>query len=240
MMHPIDKSEFAIHNRMEIAFTLNDLWKSRVAINLDAHNGASLLTTILTVSSENNHVLIDCSRDEVINNQIVNSERVHLYTGTGVRVRWHSTNVRLVSRPDGDVFSMPIPHVIERVQRRQYFRLNTPQGRNALVCKIPAGAEAFMEATIVDMSAGGICILVKGTLPESFSQGAELAGCSFELPEIGRIPLGLKVCRAWQVAKNGGEEMHRVGMEFVNLSRGASNVVQRYMIELEKNQLAAI
>ena len=240
MTHSIENSEFAIHNRMEIVFTLSDLAKGRSAISLDAHDGASLLTTILKVNSEKNQVLVDTSPDDRINDQIINSKKVLFHTNTGVKVRWYSSNLRLLPQPDGDVFSFAIPDVIERVQRRQYFRLNTPQGSRALICRIPLDedGEEFVEATIMDMSAGGICISIKGSLPEIFSQGAELTGCSFELPEVGRIPVGLRVCRAWHLKSHHGEESHRVGMEFQNLSRGASNVIQRYMIELEKDQLS--
>lgn len=246
MTSPIDNSEFAIHNRMEIVFTLTDLAKGRAPIHLDAEHGVSLLTTILTVNSDSNYVQVDCSQDDNVNKQIINSGKVHFHTSSGVKVRWFSSGLRVVSRPDGNVFSFPVPDVIERVQRRQYFRLNTPQGKGALVCRIPLPAEdedddkvEYLEATILDMSAGGICITVKGALPENFTQGTELSGCSFELPEIGRIPFGLRVCRAWHVHTHSGEDLYRVGMEFINLSRGASNIIQRYMIDLEQHQLAS-
>lgn len=247
MTDPIEKSEFAIHNRMEIVFTLNDLAKGRTAINLSTADGVNLLTTILKVSSENNHVLVDPSRDERINEKIANSKRVTFQTNTGVKVRWQASGMNLIALRDGDAFSFPVPSVIERVQRRQHFRLNTPQGSHALVCRIPLLTDEedddeedpeVLEANILDMSAGGICISVKGDLPPHFSQGLELSGCSFELPDIGRIPIGLRICRAWHVKTHSGEEIHKIGMEFINLSRGASNVIQRYMVELEKNQLA--
>ena len=246
MTSPLDNSEFAIHNRMEIVFTLTDLAKGRSAIHLDANQGVSLLTTILSVNSDKNYVLVDCSQDSKLNEKIIGSGKVHFHTSTGVKVRWYSDNLRIVARPDGNVFSFPMPDVIERVQRRQYFRLNTPQGKGALVCRIPLPGEEekddenvqYLEATILDMSAGGICVTVKGGLPESFTQGMELSGCSFELPEVGRIPVGLRICRAWHVRTHSGENLYRVGMEFINLSRGASNVIQRYMIELEKHQLS--
>lgn len=242
MTQPIEKSEFAIHNRMEIVFTLSDLAKGRSGINLDAHDGVSLLTTILKVDSDKNLIWVDTSPDDRINDKIIASKKVRFHTNTGVKVRWESSGLHLLPQPDGDVFSFAVPSVIERVQRRQYFRLNTPQGSRALICRIPLDedGEEFIEATIMDMSAGGICIVVKGALPEIFSQGAELEKCSFELPEIGRIPFGLKVCRAWHVKSHSGEETHRIGMEFMNLSRGAENVIQRYMIELEKDQLSVI
>lgn len=246
MTTPIENSEFALRNRMEIVFTLNDLAKSGVAVHLDADYGVSLLTTVLSANSDKNYVLVDCSQDARTNEKIINSDSVHFYTSTGVKVRWFANNLKLVTRPNGNVISFPVPSIIERVQRRQYFRLNTPQGRNVLVCRIPLPSEddddnvQYLDAHILDMSAGGICVTIKGEQANYFSQGAELSGCSFDLPDIGKIPIGLRVCRIWHVHTHSGEELYRMGLEFINLSRGASNVIQRYMIELEKNQLSTM
>ena len=236
MTHPVTNPDFAIHNHKEIAFILDDLVKNRTAINLDTSDGASLLTSVLKVSSAGNYVYVDVGPDNRINDQIINSKKVNFSTQTGVKVRWHSMHLHRVSLPDGDAFSMAFPAFIERIQRREYFRLNTPQGSNVLICKIP-DEEGIIEATLVDMSAGGIGVSIKGTLPESFSQGAQLQGCSIEFPEIGVVPVSLKICRAWEIKTKSGEEIRRIGLEFANLSRGASNVIQRHMVELEKDQI---
>jgi c-di-GMP-binding flagellar brake protein YcgR len=237
MEHHHLASDFAIHNRKEIVFILDDLAKNHTAINLETSDGVSLLTSVLKVSSEGNYVYLDVGPDNRINDQIIHSKKVKFSIRTGVEVRWHSTHLHRVSLPDGDAFSMTLPAVIERIQRREYFRLRTPQGSNAMICKIPDATEVI-EATLVDMSVEGIGVSIKGTLPESFSQGAQLQGCSIEFPVIGVVSISLKLCGIWSSIKTrSGEEVHRIGMEFVNLSRGASNVVQRHMIELEKAQI---
>jgi c-di-GMP-binding flagellar brake protein YcgR len=237
MTHPVDNSDFAIHNRKEIVFILDDLVKNRTAINIETSDGVRLLTTVLKVSAEGNYVYLDVGPDNRINDQIIHNKKVNFSTQTGVEVRWHSTHLHRVSLPDGDAFSMTLPAVIERIQRREYFRLRTPQGSNAMICKIPIET-GIIEATIVDMSAEGIGVSIKGALPESFSQGAQLQGCSIEFPVIGVVSVNVKLCGIWSSIKTkSGEEAHRIGMAFVNLSRGASNVVQRHMIELEKEQL---
>jgi len=238
MTHHEEDSPFALHNRLEIVFVLEDLAKHRVAINLDTAEGVGLVTSVLGVSSEGNHVYIDISADSQINEKITNSGHISFVTQTGVKVRWHSSHLHLVELQDGDAFSMPVPVVIERVQRREYFRLNTPQGSNALICKI-AVAAGFMETTIVDISVGGIGISVRGELPEMFSQGALLEGCSISLPVIGAVPTNLLVRGIWTSIKTkSGEQMSRIGLEFVGLSRGAANVIQRHIIQLEAEQIS--
>jgi c-di-GMP-binding flagellar brake protein YcgR len=96
-----------------------------------------------------------------------------------------------------------------------------------------------METTIVDISVGGIGISVRGELPEMFSQGALLEGCSISLPVIGAVPTNLLVRGIWTSIKTkSGEQMSRIGLEFVGLSRGAANVIQRHIIQLEAEQIS--
>jgi c-di-GMP-binding flagellar brake protein YcgR len=240
MTHHVEDSPFALHNRLEIVFVLEDLAKHRVAINLDTAEGVGLVTTVLGVNSEGNHVYVDISADEQINEKITNSKHVSFVTQTGVKVRWHSSHLHLVELQDGDAFSMFVPAVIERVQRREYFRLSTPQGSHALVCKIPTETDD-MEVTIVDISIGGISICIRGEPPEMFSQGALLEGCSISLPVIGMVPTNLEVRGVWKLTKTkSGEQMSRIGLKFDGLSRGAANIIQRFIIQMEAEQISLI
>ena len=60
-----------------------------------------------------------------------------------------------------------------------------------------------------------------------------------ELPVIGVVPMNLRVRGIWTSMKTkSGEQMHRLGLEFEDLSRGASNVIQRYMIQLEAERIS--
>lgn len=238
-MPSIEDSDFAIHNRKEIAFILEDLAKTRPALSMDAHNGASLLTAVLEVNPEENYVFLDVSGDSRINERVLESENITFSTQTGVRVRWRADGIDIMKLADGDAFIIEFPTVIERIQRREYFRLNTPQGSKALICKIPLGEEEFAEVTVVDMSVGGIGLSYRGKVPQQFSQGAILEGCSIDFPGVGPVPMNLKVCGVFSSSKTrSGEELHHIGMQFMNLSRGAGNVVQRYMIQLESERIS--
>jgi c-di-GMP-binding flagellar brake protein YcgR len=234
-----DNSEFSIHNRKEIVHILEDLVKHRIALNLSADEGTHLVTALLGVNADANQVYLDNSSDEHLNQQITASQYISFSTQTGVKVRWHSTHLRQIAMMDGgDAFVMQIPAAIERIQRREYFRLNTPQGSRALICKIPAGDE-ILEVNIIDMSVGGLGISLRGERNEIFSQGAILEGCSVHFPVVGIVPVKLRVCGMWgSNATKSGEQIHRIGLEFVELGRGAGNVIQRYLIQLEAEKIS--
>lgn len=235
-----ENPEFAIHNSKEIASILGGLVKSRTAIKLDTQCGVSFVTSVLKVNHEDNYVHLDISPDNRINDQIILSKHVTFSTQSGIKVRWHSTHLQRVVMPDGDALSKALPTMIERIQRREDFRLNTPQGKDALICKIPLD-EGIIEAAIFDMSAGGVGISIKGVLPDSFYQGEQFVGCSIEFPGIGAVPVGVKICRVWETSKTkSDEQVTRIGMQFVNLSRGAVNVIQRHTNELQVESIVAL
>lgn len=231
--------DFIIHNRKEMASILGGLVKSRAAINLDTQCGASMVTKVLKVSDEENYIHLDISPDNAINDQIIRSNHVNFSTQNGIIVRWHSTHMHRVPLPDGDALSNAFPSAIERIQRRESFRLKIPQGKDALICKIPVDND-IIEATIIDMSTGGVGISIKGALPDSFSQGGQFSGCGIEFPGIGNVPVGVRICRIWEASNTkSSEQVTCLGMEFVNLSRGAGNVIQRHLNELQVKSLIA-
>ncbi len=240
MTHQIEDSPFALRNRKEIVSVLDELAKHRTAVNLDTAEGAGLVTSVLGTSSEGNHVYMDISADAELNARITNSKHISFVTQTGVKVSWHSSHLHIVELQDGDAFSMLVPSVIERVQRREYFRLSTPQGNNSLICKIPV-ADGVMELAIVDISVGGVGISLKGALPDLFSQGAVLERCRITLPVIGEVPTNLQVRGIWLSATTrSGERVSRIGLKFEDMSRGAANVIQRYIIQLEAERISLV
>jgi len=238
MTHRNENSPFALHNRKEIVFILEDLAKHHTPINLDTVDGVGLVTSVLLVDSDEGDVYLDISPDEKINQKIMNSRQITFTTQTGIKVRWHATLMQMLSLSDGDAFAMVIPSSIERIQRREYFRINSPMGNKSLICKIPFGA-GFIESPIVDISVGGIGISLKGTPAEIFSMGEVLEGCSIEFPSIGPVPLRLRICGVWTSSQTkSGEQMHHVGFEFVDLNRATESVIQRHMVQLERERIS--
>jgi len=239
MTQKVEDSDFAISNRKEIIFILEDLAKHRPALSLDARNGTTLLTAVLGVDADDDCVYLDVSGDNRVNEKVVDSNNLIFSTQTGVRVRWNVDSIELVALTDGEAFSIEIPSVLERIQRREYFRLSTPQGSRALICKVKLNEDEIIELPVTDMSVGGIGLSIKGALPPEFSQGAILQGCSIEFPVIGVVPLNLKICAIFGSNKTkSGEEVRHIGIEFDSLSRGAGNVVQRFMIQLESERIS--
>ncbi len=228
-----ENSLFALHTRDEILFILHDLAEHHTSINLNTIEGILLATSVLGISEDGTHVYFDISLDAIVNSKILNSQQVTFTTQTGIKLRWLTSSIQLVKLSDGEAFSIDIPQAIERIQRREYFRLRSLENGQTLICKIP-DSNGFIEVEISDISLGGLGVAVIGVPSEKFSVGAVLEGCSIEFPNIGSAPFRFKVCGIWPKGKaKSGESMHHIGFEFLDLSRGSQSVIQRHMIQLE-------
>lgn len=80
-------------------------------------------------------------------------------------------------------FAITFPHNPVWHSRRQYRRLNL-FGASALSGKLRAFNDDVRYGTIENLSAGGMCILLAGSLEDFFQPGEELPLCEFMLNDI--------------------------------------------------------
>ena len=228
MSHHADDSKYSIHYRKEIVAILESLREERAAISLATSNAGEITTSILEVSDQGNHVYLDATADVKLNSRIADSKHTTFTTRGGVKVKWHSTHISLVKLPDGAAFSILVPAIVQRIQRREHFRVHIPQGKKSLTCNISLLRE-ILEAPIRDISATGICIAVKKPLHHVFSEGAVLERCQIEFPVVGVIHFKLKI----REIRPSNDSLCCISAEFTGLSRGANNVIQRCLLQLE-------
>lgn len=231
-------SDFAVHNRNDIVHILKDMVKQHSAINLDTPDGINLQTAVLEISPDGNHVYMDVGPNDQINNKIIHCKHQDFSTQAGIRVKWRSSQLRLASLPDGAAFAMPVPAMIERFQRRDRFRVSIPQGSKMPICKIPLGT-TILEATVVNLSTGGIGISIKSETPTIISQINIFGGCSIEFPGERLAQLTFKFCGIrTSIKTRSGEQMHYIGLELIKSSIAAEAAIQRHMLQLERERLS--
>jgi c-di-GMP-binding flagellar brake protein YcgR len=131
------------------------------------------------------------------------------------------------------------------VQRREYFRLPTPGGKTPIICRIPlpnaeegSQEEQTLELPLFDVSVGGIGLVVLDALHEAISIGAHFDNCKIDFPGIGTTNLTLCVRNIRHVIMKNDTAQHRVGLEFINPSRGNQSLIQRYTFALESESLS--
>lgn len=82
-----------------------------------------------------------------------------------MKVQFVSHRIESAAYDRKPAFLVPLPERVLRLQRREYYRLTTPIV-NPLKCMVPLEEGRTREFPIVDISAGGIGMIV-GNLPKA-------------------------------------------------------------------------
>ncbi len=243
-----DLQRFLVHNPKEILRIFNDFLKGKSTLSVSFNQGAEgFLTTIIAVDETKHLAYLDLGRDDTFNARLAASHDVTFTYHEGIETRWTSAHPKIVMLKDGKALCIGFPHDLLRIQRREFHRLATPS-RTPVICRAPvpspAGTEpaeeSYLELTLQDISVGGIGIIVTGPLDSRLSTGAVFNNCKIDLPDVGSTNLTLEVKWCKPIPTTDETIKHRLGMEFINPSRGNQALIQKYTFILESASLTQL
>jgi c-di-GMP-binding flagellar brake protein YcgR len=240
--HSDDEEKFIVQNQKQIIQILNDLSKHHEMLKVSFNND-TCLTNVISVDANNHAVYLDIGIDEAFNNRLLSSHHVVFSKDDGVRIKWTSAHVSLVTLKDGKAIKIALPQKLMRLQRREFFRLATPIV-NPVPCIIPISneanpdAERVLELTLVDVSLGGIGVIAADPLDELLVIGTSFNQCKISFPEVGETSLTLQVRNITPITMKDGAIKHRIGLQFITPSRGNEGLINRYTYNLERQAMA--
>lgn len=157
-----------------------------------------------------------------------------------VKVRFRVTGHELHTREGHQVFRAPLPESVYHLQRREFYRLETPV-TDSPTCTItlqePGGETCEVQLRVMDISGGGLAVAVDPESPLRAVHGT-YADCVLALPEQPPITLSLTVCNQFDQTLANGQTVRRVGMRFERMPRGADEAVLRYIFRIERQRNA--
>lgn len=238
VLHLDEYGEYLLHSPLEILAVLRQVATQGDLVTLYFNSGKDfLLTTLLAVNEQ--EVLLDKGSSEEMNRRSISADKIFCVTRHAkVKLQFILTGVREVMLDGRSVFAAALPVTLLRLQRREYFRLNTPLNR-PLVCHIPLqhedGTVELFTRNVVDISVGGVAIQTDGIdfIPEQV-----FGGCNLELPEIGVLSITLMVRNLYEVPLRNGHLSKRAGCKFVDLPPASQNMIQRYIVRIERERKA--
>lgn len=230
-----DDSRYLVTNKLEIVRVLRGLTQRNEMVSAFFNNGNDLLlTSVLGVYPEIDSVVLDCGSNEELNQRILRAEKIIFVTALDkVKVQFTSQGIERGNFENKPAFVIPFPSQVLRLQRREYYRLTTPI-LNPLKCKVTFPNGQVEEFPIIDISAGGIGMVLANSFEIPLKVGGMYPGCRIELPGVGVLELTLSIQSLFEVTlKNGGKSL-RSGCQFVNLHPSMETLIQRYIVRLER------
>lgn len=234
-----DDSRFLVTNRLEILRTLRGLAQRNEMVSAFFNAGRDLLlTSVLEVDPEQNTVILDCGSNDAINQRILNADKIIFVTALDkVKVQFISHRMEATTFEGKPAFAVTLPEQVLQLQRREYYRLTTPI-LNPLKCAVTFKSGVVREFPIVDISAGGIGMIIGNTPDMQLTVGEVYPGCRINIPGIGVLELTLSIQSMFEVTLKNGSKSFRSGCQFNNLHPSMENLLQRYIIKLERDRIA--
>lgn len=236
-------SEYLLYSRSEILFVLRSVLQKKCMLTVYFDGGRSFfLTSLLAVSDDGNWLYFDVSNDPVINsNALVATKLMFTTMLEKVKVQFSVGGIQEVPAGNRKAFACRLPETILRLQRREHFRLSTPVA-TPLKCDFhaptPEGGLEPLSLTLLDISGGGVGLMVPDNRAMLFRAGALFTSCRIDIPDEGKVVTGLGVRNVYQVTAKNGTHYTRVGCEFVDLAGNQLNWVQRYITRVERERKA--
>jgi flagellar brake protein len=235
-----DYQQYLLHEKREIAFVIRQLVAKRT--NVTAYFGDStrfLPTTVIGLDEERRQVYMDLSIDEQLNAAALRAGRLLCITALDkIRIQFPLERIEPATYEGLPALRAPLPDLLLRLQRREHYRLVVPltQPPECRIITDSAKGE-HIDARVLDISGGGIAFL----LPLSatmFAMDAAFEDCRIDLPEHGIITTKLRVRNVARIQQVNGNELLRVGCQFIGLPTPVANTIQRYILRIERERKA--
>lgn len=232
--------KYEISSRREITSLLRQIGEKNSLVRMLVQGEQDVcVTSILDLDAAGGTMIVDCSINREQNLRILATKRLRFETTLDkIRIVFVAENVASTTFEDRPALRCSIPASLVRLQRREYYRMETPLASPVRVT-IPVAFEAssgLEPFTLSDISVGGLALLDHKLILDN-TIGAKLVGCSLALPD-GAVMTTLVVRNSIELTLLNNKMCRRIGCEFVDLSRASLASVQRYITKLERERNA--
>ncbi|MDN3576548.1 flagellar brake protein [Chitinimonas viridis] len=232
----VDVSSFLLRTPVEIGFVLRSLAQKGdlVSVYFD-HGQFSFLSAILECDTKQQRFWFDICGVEAINRSLLRADHIVFAAAPeGVRIQFVlDGGISLVDYDERPAFEAAFPNDLIKLQRREYFRLDTPIGK-PLLCKLRHPNGRVLDLPLHDISIGGMGLWMQGQV--EVEQLDVFPGCRVDLGTFGMVELTIEIRSKRQVTKRDGTVQTMLGTRFVDLPRQTENLLQRYIAQLERER----
>ncbi|GGP26188.1 flagellar brake protein [Silvimonas amylolytica] len=236
-----DVSPFLLSNPLEIGAVMRQLVQRGDFVTVYFSHGQKLmLSRILTVDVPNREIVLDVGGHEPTNEALAQSDRnIVVALPDGVKIQFVIGRPKLIKYEGSPAFSVPFPKDLIKLQRREFFRIETPLVRPWLCDTVLADRQRAM-LEIHDISLGGVGLWATPAQAAQLQAGEQLSKAELELGQWGAMSVALEVRSRRVMTNRTGQEVHHIGCRFLNLNRQAEATLQKLLAQLERERKALV
>lgn len=233
-------AKYVLQHKGEITRVMQGLIDAVAQVTMYFNAGRDMVLTSL-IHCDGDTLVLDVGSSPEMNRRVLEADKLFCVTRLDkVKIQWMLHGVARTEADGRPAFVAALPDSVLRLQRREFYRLSLPIARPlaaGLRIDLPGQPGQSFEFHVADISGGGLALT---GIPEDFPLdiGASLQLTRLDLPEVGLINGTLKVCSRTLVTNRLGARSLRLGCEFVKLPGAMQNLVQRYIIKIERERKA--
>ncbi len=235
--------QYLLTNRLEILVFLRRLEKQRNIVSLYLDDGSRFfLSSIVALDETANLIWLDPASQSEMNPLVGKAGHVTLTASIDrVKIQMCLSHLVLGNVNGKSAFSAQLPDKLLRLQRREFFRVETPR-INPLRCKLAiqqmGGQLHVFDFPLFDLSGGGLSLIGKVEDADQFSLGEIFHDCRLDIPGENVLSVNLRVCEVLKIETHNGEHQMRLGCEFISLPGTRLALIERYITRLERERKA--
>lgn len=229
--------DFGRRNPLEVGVQLRNLVNRGDFLTLQ-YRGGQLVTRILDVDTRERTFVFDWGAIPEQNNGVLATAQCHFHASPdGVRVEFITATPRRTEFEGRPAFVANFPDVLFYVQRREYFRVDTPV-LDPCICRgtLPDGEPFAFE--VHDLSLSGMGVRTTDERAKQFSEGMQLQDIELDLRSHGKLRVHLALVGLRSINLPDGHQRFHLGLRFESLPGSAENSLQRYITQLEMKRRA--
>ena len=232
--------KYQVHSQVEIVSILRRVMQSKALTTMYFGQGNDfILSSILHIDEEAATIILDYGSLDAINQKALTSPKIIIVTTLDkVKIQFIVNQIKKAEFEKRSAFEVPLPEKLLRLQRREYFRLTTPLAK-PIKCSVPIPPNNNrIEVTVLDISLGGIA-MIDYRHEISLEVGLVYRDCHITLPDVGMVVANIEIRNAFEVTLKNGNKCKRSGCQFVNLAAPMVTMVQRYILQQERERAKA-
>lgn len=229
--------DFGRRNPLEVGVQLRNLVNRGDFLTLQ-YRGGQLVTRILDVDTRARTFVFDWGAIPEQNNGVLGTEQCQFHASPdGVRVEFTTATPRRTEFEGRPAFVANFPEVLFYVQRREYFRVDTPL-LDPCMCRgtLPDGERFAFE--VHDVSLGGVGLRTSDERAGSIAMGMHLSDVELDLRGHGKLRVDIALVVLRFIDLPNGERRYHLGFRFESLPGSTENSLQRYITQLEMKRRA--
>jgi flagellar brake protein len=227
---------YALRHPLQVALCLRGLATRRDFLTVE-FDDAQIVTQVLDVDSRRACFLFDFGSARANNAALAKSDHlVFRSQPSGVRTEFVTGQALATTFEGRPAFEVSFPELLYYVQRREYYRVDTPMSDPFLATGAdPEGVDFRLE--LQDMSLGGIALRTSDTRFENIQRGTVWQEVTLDMRAFGAVTVDLEIVAPRVSITPTGERRTVLGCRFVDVTGNAERVLQRAITSLETRNL---